>query len=73
MMRTIYRHTMKEICMLDARGIPTRECPLCASTLFTIQAIFDEEYEIGLYLLDAECAMCHTKLTAPTPLDLVEQ
>lgn len=73
MMKTIYHRTMKEICMLDARGIPTRECPLCASTLFTIQAIFDEEYEIGLYLLDAECAMCHTKLTAPTPLDLVEQ
>lgn len=58
---------------IDARGIPTRECPMCASTLFTIQAVFDEDYEIGLYLLDAECAMCHTKLTAPTPLDLIQQ
>lgn len=58
--------------MLDARGIPTRECPSCASTLFTIQAVFDENYEVGMYLLDAECAMCHTKVTAPTPLDLVD-
>lgn len=59
--------------MLDARGIPTRECPNCASTLFTIQATFDEDYEIGMYLLNAECAMCKTLLTAPTPLDLVDQ
>lgn len=58
--------------MLDARGIPTRECPTCASELFTIQATFDENYEVALYLLNAECAMCHTKLTAPTPLDLVD-
>lgn len=58
--------------MLDARGIPTRECPSCASTLFTIQAVFDENYEVGMYLLDARCAMCNTKLTAPTPLDLIE-
>lgn len=58
--------------MLDARGIPTRECPSCSSTLFTIQAVFDEDYEIGMYLLDAECAYCATKLTAPTPLDLIK-
>ena len=58
--------------MLDARGIPTRECPNCASTLFTIQANFDENYEICAYLLDAECSMCQTKLTAPTPLDLID-
>lgn len=62
----------KESLMLDARGIPTRECPTCASELFTIQATFDENYEVALYLLNAECAMCHTKLTAPTPLDLVD-
>lgn len=59
--------------MLDARGIPTRECPNCASTLFTIQAVFDEAYEIAQYFLDAECAICHTKITAPTPLDLVHE
>lgn len=61
----------KEKVVLDARGIPTRECPSCASTLFTIQAVFDEAYEIAQYFLDAECAICHTKVTAPTPLDLV--
>lgn len=61
-----------ESLMLDARGIPTRECPTCASTLFTIQAVFDDNYEVGMYLLDAECAMCHTRVTAPTPLDLVD-
>lgn len=56
---------------IDARGIPTAECPECASSLFTIQASFDPEtYEVGLYLLDAECAMCGCKITAPTPLDL---
>jgi hypothetical protein len=57
--------------MLDARGIPTRECPNCASTLFRIHAVFDDSYEIVQYLLDAECSICHTKITAPTPLDLV--
>lgn len=63
----------QETQILDARGIPTRECPSCASTLFTIQAVFDEAYEVAQYFLDAECAMCHTKLTAPTPLDLVDE
>ena len=57
--------------ILDARGIPTRTCPVCNSTLFTVQVSFDEDYEIAGYLLDCECAYCHTKLTAPTPLDLV--
>lgn len=56
--------------ILDARGIPTRTCPVCNSTLFTVQVSFDEDYEIAGYLLDCECAYCHTKLTAPTPLDL---
>jgi hypothetical protein len=58
--------------MLDARGIPTRECPNCGSDLFTIQAKFDDGYEIDFYLLDCECSYCKTKITAPTPLDLVE-
>jgi len=58
--------------MLDARGIATGACPSCGSTLFTIQATFDEAYEVSAYLLDAECAICATRLTAPTPLDLLE-
>jgi len=57
---------------MDARGIPTRECPSCSSDLFTVQVKFDEDYEIGMYLLDAECAYCGTKITAPTPLDLAQ-
>jgi len=59
--------------MFDARGIPTAECPACASRLFTIQAWFDDEYNVGGYLLDAECAMCHTRVTAPTPIDLPQE
>jgi hypothetical protein len=58
--------------MLDARGIATRACPNCGSTLFTIQATFDEDYEVSAYFLDAECAICTTRVTAPTPLDLLE-
>ena len=57
---------------LDARGIPSNECISCGSTLFTIQAAFDEDYNINSYLLNAECAMCGTLLTAPTPLDHLE-
>lgn len=56
---------------LDARGIPTRVCPSCNGDLFTVQVSFDEGYDVAGYLLDCECAYCHTKLTAPTPLDLV--
>jgi len=55
---------------IDARGIPTRVCINCGSDLFTVQVCFDENYEISGYLLNCECAYCHTKLTAPTPLDL---
>jgi hypothetical protein len=58
--------------MIDCRGIPTRVCVVCGSDLFTVQVQFDEDYEIIGYLLDCECAYCHAKLTAPTPLDLIE-
>lgn len=62
---------MLETSTLDARGIPTRVCPQCSGDLFTVQVSFDEGYDIAGYLLDCECAYCQTKLTAPTPLDLV--
>jgi hypothetical protein len=55
--------------MLDARGIATRVCPSCGSTLFTVQVQFDEDYNVQGYLLNAKCAMCDTLLSAPTPLD----
>lgn len=66
-----YNFGMDSAFSIDARGIPTRQCPMCGSELFTIQAIFDEDYNIAGYLLNAECAYCTTKLTAPTPLDLI--
>jgi hypothetical protein len=56
--------------MLDARGIPTAECPCCGSRLIKLLACFDDDYEVSAYLLDAECAECSTLITAPTPLDL---
>lgn len=56
--------------MFDARGIPTTTCPSCNGVLFKIVAQFDPvDYEIGLYMLDAECAKCGTLITAPTPID----
>lgn len=55
----------------DYKGIPTAVCP-CGSDLLTIQAQFDEAYEITAYLLNAHCAYCGAELTAPTPLDLIE-
>lgn len=57
--------------VVDIRGIPTAECPMCESNIFNIQACFDPDtYEIDMYLLNAECAMCGCMITAPTPLDL---
>jgi len=56
--------------MLDARGVPTAECPSCKNNVFKIRAAFDpEDYEIGMYFLDGECAKCGTLLTVPTPID----
>ena len=55
---------------LNARGIPTRVCPICDTNIFKILVTFDEQYDIEQYLLNAECAECGTLITAPTPLDL---
>jgi hypothetical protein len=57
--------------MLDARGIPTCQCPACDGVLFKIVVQFDPtDYEIGLYMLDGECVKCGTLITVPTPLDM---
>lgn len=53
----------------EMRGIPTPECPFCGSNVLVVKAVFDEDYELSLYLLDCECAECGALLTAPTPLD----
>lgn len=55
--------------MLDARGVPTPECPSCGSWLMKVALHLDEEYNIAGYLLDAECANCGTLLTLATPID----
>lgn len=56
--------------MLEARGLPTAECPRCGSPFLKVVVQFDPvDYEIGMYYLDAECSECGTLLTAPTPLD----
>ena len=54
---------------LDARGIPTNECPSCGSQLFTVQVHFDEDYNVAQYFTDAMCSICFTLVTAPTPID----
>ena len=60
--------------MIDARGIPTCECPNCGSMLFKALVCFDPEtYTVGMYHLDMQCAECNTFCTAPTPLDNPEK
>jgi ribosomal protein S27E len=58
--------TMQKI---STRGIPSNECLACGSTLFTVQVQFDEDYNVASYLLNAECAICGSLVTAPTAID----
>jgi len=56
--------------MINARGIPTAICPECGCDLLKILAKIDPiDYELGLYMLDGECAKCGTLVTVATPLD----
>lgn len=60
--------------MIDARGIPTCECPNCGESLFRVLAVFDPDtYTIGMYHLDMQCNECGALATAPTPLDNPEK
>lgn len=60
--------------MIDARGIPTCECPNCGESLFRVLAVFDPStYTIGMYHLDMQCNECGALATAPTPLDNPEK
>lgn len=52
---------------MDLRGSPIHMCP-CGCNIFNVKVIFDN-YEIGTYFLDMECANCGTRATAPTLLD----
>lgn len=55
---------------LDLRD---KEAPLqicsCGSKLWKVQAMFDDDGTIALYMLDMECALCGNLATAPTPID----
>jgi len=56
--------------MIDARGIPTCDCPNCGGNLFRALVSFDPEtYMVGMYHLDIQCNDCGAFCTAPTPLD----
>lgn len=52
---------------MDLRGTPTHEC-VCGSAVWNLQVTFDN-YEIGTYFLEMQCAECGSLATAPTPLD----
>lgn len=52
---------------MDLRGTPTHVCP-CGCNVFNVKVIFNN-YEIGTYFLDMECANCGSLATAPTPVD----
>lgn len=52
---------------MDLRGTPTHVCA-CGCNIFNVKVIFDD-YEIGTYFLDMECANCGSLATAPTPVD----
>lgn len=52
---------------MDLRGTPTHVCP-CGCEIWNLKVIF-ENFEIGTYFLDMECASCGSLATAPTPVD----
>jgi hypothetical protein len=43
----------------------------CGSLMWKATVQFDEDGNIGLYMLDTECALCGNLATAPTPLDVM--
>lgn len=59
---------------LDARGIPTAECPCCGSSWLNVPVTFDgETYEIAAWGTEASCFGCGTLVTACTPVDSLSQ
>ena len=53
---------------INFRGIPTHECPVCESRLFKVFVAF-ENYNVAMWLVDAECAECGALVTVPCPVD----
>jgi len=56
---------------LDARGMPTHACPLCACNVLVVRAVFSG-YDIAAWFTDAQCSNCGTLVTAPCPPDRPE-
>ena len=63
-----YRNYVKG--RVDASGIPTHACPTCGCEVFKTLVSFAEG-EISWYTLQGYCYACHTKVTLPTPDDVV--
>jgi len=56
---------------MDIRDMgPTHVC-ICGSVMWRVNVIF-HHYEIGVYMLDMECALCGTLAKAPTLADKPE-
>lgn len=53
----------------DMRGLPSPEC-ICGGRMFYALVYFDDERNIGGYMLDGVCADCGCLVTLPTPIDL---
>lgn len=53
---------------LDWRGLPTCEC-FCGSRMFYAVVWFDDDRQLGGYLLDGLCPDCKALVTLPTPID----
>lgn len=54
---------------MDWRGLPTPEC-MCGGRTFYAVVWFDDDREVGGYVLDGLCCDCHALVTLPTPLDM---
>jgi hypothetical protein len=54
----------------DIRGIPSVTC-LCGGRVFYALLWFDDDREVGGYLLDGLCSSCNALVTLPTPMDEV--
>jgi hypothetical protein len=53
---------------MDWRGLPTPEC-FCGSRTFYAVVWFDDDREVGGYVLDGLCTDCNALVTLPTPVD----
>ena len=53
---------------IDWRGLPTPEC-FCGGRMFYAVVWFNDEREVGGYVLDGMCVDCGGLVTLPTPIN----